>query len=188
MKKTILIFTIFIIFFYLIGINHFPNSKNPDKYYSQPIREVEQLSSEYYLGPTIEVNKDNISNVKYYEELNGITESASPIGYYMQFEYIENNINYEITISSYLLERYDVDIKSPNVLVYKENEIYLWEIYNEEGNLSNLECQSILKDYVTSVSVFSINDNTEDIVYEDWQAISLEFMHELIDDYLANNH
>ena len=90
MEKKIYNFTLFAILL-LIGTIIFYTyvffDGRSGNYYSSNIIEVEQLSSEYYLGPTIDTNKDYISNVKYFVELDGVTETASPIGYFNQFNY-----------------------------------------------------------------------------------------------------
>lgn len=118
----------------LIGYLYFGSARSGN-YYSSPEREVEQLSNEYYLGPTIDENKSYISNVKHFETLDGVTESASPIGYYIQFDYNKDESECEITISSFTLKEYDGDIKNSNLYLYKEYEIYLWENLDEERNL-----------------------------------------------------
>lgn len=57
--------------FDFICIAYFSTIKPSDQVYSQPIREVEQLSTDYYLGPTIDKN-NNISNIIYSEHLDSI--------------------------------------------------------------------------------------------------------------------
>ena len=71
MEKKIYIFTLFtlslligtILFYTYVFFNG-----RSGNYHSSNIIEVEQLSSEYYLGPTIDANKDYISNVEYFIE------------------------------------------------------------------------------------------------------------------------
>lgn len=168
-----------------ISLILFGNSRSGN-YYSSPEREVDQLSSEYYLGPIINENNEKISTIKHFEILDGVTESASPIGYYIQFEYKENNIDCEITISSFPLKEYDGDIKNSNIYLYKEYEIYLWENFDEERNLVTKSNIAILGDYVCLVEIPRISPNDNN--FESFKELSLEFMFELIDNYIANNN
>ena len=154
-------------------------------YYSSPEREVEQLSDEYYLGPTINENNDKISNVVHYEILDGITKSASPIGYYIQFDYTENDINSEVFIESYPFERSESTIKNSNIYLYKEYEIYLWESLDEERNIVGICSYAILDEWLCTVSLGLISP--DDINFNRYQEISLEFMFELIDNYENSN-
>ena len=179
MKKTILVILSILI---LISCLIFFGNSRSNNYYDEPIREVDQLSDEYYLGPTIDENNSKISNIKYYEYLDGITSSASPIGYYIQFDYKENEIDCEIAIHSKPLEEYEGDIDNSNVYLYKEHEIYLWEFIDEERNIVSKSSIAVLGDFVCliEISPISLNDDNLECIKE----ISLELMYELIDEYI----
>ena len=184
MEKKIYIFAISIFIATILFYTYVFFNGRSGSYYSQPIREVEQLSTDYYLGPTIDANKDYISNVTYYENLDSVAETASPIGYYMQFDYKNNEIACEIMISSFPFDEYQGDFISSNVHEYKGYEIYVHDILG--GSINNIESvvsMAHLGDYKIDINVSITNQNN----YDCYREISLEFMHELIDDYLANN-
>ena len=155
------------------------------KYYSSPERQVEQLSTEYYLGPTINENNSKISNVVHYEILDGVFESASPIGYYIQFIYKENEIDCEITIMSQSAKGYKGDIQNSNIYLYQNIEIYLYDFLDEERNIISRQTMAVLGDYVCNVTLPAISPN--DIKFERYRELSLEFMFELIDNYKNRN-
>ena len=148
-RKFLAIFCVMVVTIILIL---FGNGRSGN-YYSSPEREVDQFSSEYYLGPTINEKNKNISTIKHFEILDGVTESALPIGYYIQFEYKENDFDCEITISSLPLKEYDGDIKNSNVYLYKEYEIYLRENLDEERNLVTKSSVAIIGDYICLVEM-----------------------------------
>ena len=188
MEKKIYIFTLFalslligtILFYTYVFFNG-----RSGNYYSSNIIEVEQLSSEYYLGPTIDANKDYISNVEYFIELDGFTEAASPIGYFNHFDYKENGIDCKITISTFPFDRYVGDFISSNVHVYKGYEIYVHDVLG--GSISNIVSvlhMAHLGDYKVEVNISITNQDN----YDCYREISLKFMHELIDNYVANNN
>ena len=188
MGKKIYVFTLFAILL-LIGTILFYAyvffDGRSGNYYSSPLIEVEQLSSEYYLGPTIDVNKECISNIEYFVELDGVTETASPIGYHNHFDYKENDIDCEIMISSFPFNRYVGDFISSNVHVYKGYEIYVHDVLG--GSISNIESvlnMAHLGDYKVEVNISIINPDN----YDCYKEIALEFMYELIDNYVANNN
>ena len=154
-------------------------------YYSSPEREVEQLSDDYYLGPVIDENKSYISNIRHFEILDGVTKSASPIGYYIQFDYRKDEIDCEITIISFPFEKYEGALISENVHKHKGYEIYLHDCFGEYNNLVWINSMSILGDYILTVSVDFTNS---EINYEHYQEISKTFMLELVDNYVANSN
>ena len=154
-------------------------------YYSSPEREVEQLSADYYLGPVIDENKSYISNIRHFETLDGITKSASPIGYYIQFDYRKDEIDCEITIISFPFEKHEGDLISENVHKHKGYEIYLHDCFGEDNNHVGINSMSILGDYILTVSVDFTNS---EINYEHYQEISKTFMLELVDNYVANSN
>lgn len=189
MEKKIYIFTLFalslligtILFYTYVFFNG-----RSGNYYSSNIIEVEQLSSEYYLGPTIDANKDYISNVEYFIELDGFTEAASPIGYFNHFDYKENEIDCKIMISTFPFNRYVGDFISSNVHVYKGHEIYVHDTYKDESksNISSVLNMAHLGDYKVEVNISITNQDN----YDCYKEIALEFMYELIDNYVAINN
>lgn len=166
--------------FVILGSAHSGN------YYSSPEREVEQLSTEYYLGPTINENNDKISNIRYYEVLDGVTESASPIGYYVLFDYKENEIDCEILLHSNPSGKYEGDLKNSNIYLYKDHKIYLWDFLDEELNLVTRSSKAVIGDYICSVEIPLINPN--DVNFDYYNEIMINFMSELVDDYITNNY
>lgn len=184
MEKKIYIFTLSLFVATILFYTYVFFNGRSGSYYSSPLREVEKLSTEYYLGPTIDTNKDYISNVKYFEELDGVTETASPIGYHIQFDYKENEIVCEIMISSFPFDEYDGDFISSNVHVYKGYEIYVHDMYGEESNIVSVLNMANLGDYMMNINVLITNQDN----YDCYREISLEFMYELIDNYIANNN
>lgn len=186
MEKKIYKFALFLLIGTILFFAYHIFNGRSGNYYSSHIIEVEQLSSEYYLGPTIDANKDYISNVKYFEELDGFTETASPIGYNMQFDYKENEIDCEIIISSFPFNKSGGDFMSSDVHVYKEYEIYVHDTYLDESksNIASVLHMAHLGAYkvVVNISITNLDH------YNFYREISLEFMHELIDNYVANNN
>lgn len=165
----------------LIGYLYLGSARSGN-YYSEPEREVEQLSTEYYLGPTINENNDKISNIRYYEVLDGVTESASPIGYYVLFDYKENEIDCEIHLHSNPSGKYEGDFKNSNIYLYKDHKIYLWDFLDEERNLVTRSSKAVIGDYICSVEIPLINPN--DVNFEYYNEITINFMSELIDNFL----
>lgn len=182
MKKRLLSIVNKLIILFFVSIFFTGCSGN---YYSSPEREVDQLNNDYYLGPVIDENKSYILNVKHFETLDGVTKSASPIGYYIQFDYEKDEIDCDITIISFPFEKYEGDLISENVYIYKGYEVYLHDCYGEGNNIVGVNVMSILGDYILTVSVGFTNLENN---YEYYQEISHGFMFELIDNYVSNSN
>ena len=123
--------------------------------------------------------------MKQFETYDGLTESASRIGYYIQFDYRKDEIHCEIFIDSYPFEKYEGDFVSSNVYVYKGYEIYVHDILG--GSISNIVSvvsMAHLGDYKMDINVSITNQDN----YDCYREISLEFMFELIDNYVAKDN
>ena len=89
-------------------------------------------------------------------------------------------------ISTFPFDEYDGDFISSNVHVYKGYEIYVHDTYKDESksDIASVLNMAHLGDYKVEVNITITNQDN----YDSYREISLKFMYELIDNYIANNN
>ena len=150
-------------------------------WYCGQLREVNQLSTEHYIGPTIDEKRDNIFDVEYYEFLDSNNYHAIPTGYYICFNYKIEDFSPRIIIYCRLQNDYHGDLISSSIYLYNGQEIYLFDHFDDDNNLVAKISRTILGDHVCQI--YAYLDNFDEINYKYYQDISLEFMFELIENF-----